>query len=154
MDLNLQFPAEWEKARAIKFALGYTSPGPRDFVGLAPLSARESRALYNFTRQLSPDLILSYHTQGQVIFWQYLDYEPVNSREIADALARVSGYSVESTPYESGFAGYKDWFISEYDRPGYTIEAGLGTNPLPLSQFDQIYKENRCLMTVAATIEG
>lgn len=154
VDLNLQFPAEWEKARAIKFSQGYTSPGPRDYVGQAPLSVRESRAIYEFTRQLLPDLILAYHTQGQVIYWQYLDYEPENSREIADALARVSGYSVESTPYGSGFAGYKDWFISEYDRPGYTIEAGLGTNPLPLSQFDEIYRDNRCLMTVAATIEG
>jgi g-D-glutamyl-meso-diaminopimelate peptidase len=153
VDLNLQFPAEWEKARSIKYAQGFTSPGPRDFVGLAPLSVRESRAIYEFTKQLDPKLILAYHTQGEVIYWQFMDYEPENSREIADALARVSGYSVESTPYNSAFAGYKDWFISEYDRPGYTIEAGRGVNPLPLSQFDKIYNDNRCLMTVAATIE-
>lgn len=149
-DLNLQFPANWEQARSIKFGQGYTSPGPRDYVGKAPLSARESKAIYDFTRQLSPELILAYHTQGKVIFWQYLDYEPENSREIADLLAAASGYRVESTPYESGFAGYKDWFISEFNRPGYTIEAGIGSNPLPLDQFDEIYADNRCLMTQAA----
>ena len=42
--------------------------------------------------------------------------------------------------------GYKDWFIKEYDRPGYTIEAGLGVNPLPMSQFETIYRANRPIL--------
>ena len=50
--------------------------------------------------------------------------------------------SLEETPSASGYAGYKDWFILEYDKPGYTIEAGLGTNPLPMSQFEKIYRDN------------
>lgn len=33
IDLNLQFPAGWEQAREIKFAQGFTSPAPRDYVG-------------------------------------------------------------------------------------------------------------------------
>lgn len=33
VDLNLQFPAGWEKAKEIKFSQGFTSPSPRDFVG-------------------------------------------------------------------------------------------------------------------------
>lgn len=33
IDLNLQFPAGWEEARRIKFAQGFTTPAPRDFVG-------------------------------------------------------------------------------------------------------------------------
>lgn len=24
-----------------------------------------------------------------------------------------------------GFAGYKDWFIQDFNKPGYTIEAGF-----------------------------
>jgi len=49
-DLNLNYPAGWEQARQNKFAQGFTSPAPRDFVGTAPLSAPESRAMYEFTR--------------------------------------------------------------------------------------------------------
>lgn len=49
---------------------------------------------------------------------------------------------MEETPTESGYAGYKDWFIQEYDRPGYTIEVGRGVNPLPMEQFEQIYEDN------------
>lgn len=36
-DLNLNYPAGWEEAKKIKYALGFTSPAPRDFVGGAPL---------------------------------------------------------------------------------------------------------------------
>ena len=150
VDLNLQYPAGWETARDNKFALGFVSPAPADYVGSAPLVASESRAMYDFTMSVSPALTLSYHSQGRVIYWKYADYEPPRSRQIAEAFAAVSGYSVEDTPYASGFAGYKDWFIQNFNRPGYTIEVGLGTNPLPLSQFDGIYSENLGILTYGA----
>ena len=43
VDLNLQYPAGWEQARAIKFAQGIVSPAPADYVGPAPLSVRGGR---------------------------------------------------------------------------------------------------------------
>lgn len=141
-DLNLQFPAGWENAREIKFAQGYRTPAPRDYVGEGPLTAPESAAVYEFTKNHDFSLILAYHTQGRVIYWRYLDYEPVNSYEIARYFSQVSGYAVEETPIQSGYAGYKDWFIQEYNRPGYTIEAGEGENPLPMTDFSGIYREN------------
>lgn len=142
IDLNLQFPAEWETARINKFAQGYTKPGPRDFVGNAPLEAPESLAIYNFTLSKNFSLILAYHTQGEVIYWKFLNYLPPNSYEIGRQFSNVSGYFLETTPYSSGFAGYKDWFIQNYNLPGYTIETGLGENPLPISQFQDIYDKN------------
>ena len=142
VDLNLQYPANWEEAKRIKFEQGFTSPAPRDFVGTAPLVAPESFAVYNFTRAHNFLLTLSYHSQGEIIYWKYLDYEPDRSREIAEYFGEVSGYAVEETPYASGFAGYKDWFIETYNRPGYTIEVGVGQSPLPVSQFPKIYSDN------------
>ena len=142
VDLNLQYPANWERAKEIKFSQGFTLPGPRDYVGTAPLTEPEARAVYNFTRNHDFKLTLSYHSQGEIIYWKYLDYEPENSRRIAEYFGEVSGYAVEETPYSSGFAGYKDWFIETYNRPGYTIEIGIGMSPLPLSQFSEIYKDN------------
>ncbi len=151
VDLNLQFPAGWENARKIKFAQGYTSPAPRDFVGEAPLSAVESINMYHFTTAHDFQLILAYHTQGEVIYWKYLDYEPERSRRIAEYFGKVSGYQVEETPYASGYAGYKDWFIEAYNRPGYTIEAGRGTNPLGMNQFQEIYDDNRLILVGGMT---
>ena len=150
VDLNLQYPAGWDTARAIKFAQGYDRPAPRDYVGDAPLTAPESAALAAFTEALDPALVLAYHTQGNVIYWKYLNFEPEGSRALAEQFAAVSGYAYEDTPYASGFAGYKDWFIQNFDRPGYTIECGLGENPLPLSQFESIWSANLGILTLAA----
>ena len=66
-------------------------------------------------------------------------------------MAQASGYRLADVPYNSAFAGYKDWFIQEFNRPGYTIEAGIGINPLPLSQFDEIYRDNLPILNIAAT---
>ena len=150
VDLNLQYPAGWRQAREIKFSQGFTRPGPRDYVGRAPLNQRESIALAGFTEFIDPALVLAYHTQGQVIYWQFRDYDIPGARELGEEFARISGYSLEDTPYESSFAGYKDWFIQNFRRPGYTIEVGLGENPLPLEQFDNIYRENVGILVTAA----
>ena len=149
VDLNLNYPAGWLQAREIKFTQGYTRPGPRDFVGRAPLDQRETRALAGYTRLIDPDLVLAYHSQGEVIYWQFGEEVP-GARELGERFAEISGYELADTPYESSFAGYKDWFIQEFRRPGYTIEVGTGDNPLPLSQFDKIYRDNLGILVTAA----
>ena len=150
VDLNLSYPAGWEKAKEIKFAQGYTLPGPRDYVGPFPLSEPESAAMAAFTKNNNFKLTISYHTQGNVIYWKFLDYRPENSYEIGKRMADASGYSLELTPSESGYAGYKDWFIQEWNRPGYTVECGIGTSPVPVSQFDEIYMANEPIMSIGA----
>ena len=150
VDLNLQYPAGWLQAREIKFGQGFNKPAPRDYVGRAPLNQRESIALAQYTEDIDPALVLAYHTQGKVIYWQFKDYKVPGARELAEEFARLSGYAMEDTPYESSFAGYKDWFIQNWRRPGFTIEVGSGENPLPLEQFDEIYKDNLGILVTAA----
>lgn len=142
VDLNLQFPAGWEQARQIKFSQGFTSPAPRDFVGDGPLVAPEALAVYNFTLNHNFDLIIAYHTQGKEIYWQFQNYATPRARTIGEQFSLVSGYRLAEVPFNSSFAGYKDWFLQEYRKPGYTVEAGIGQNPLPISQFDEIYNDN------------
>lgn len=150
VDLNLQYPARWKTAREIKFEQGFTQPGPRDYVGSAPLTAPESYALSQLTRRLNPDLTLSYHTQGEVIYWRFADYLPTGSLELGERLAEASGYTLETTPIFSANAGYKDWYIQTYNRPGYTIECGLGQSPLPLTQFPEIFRRNLGILILSA----
>ena len=150
VDLNLNYPAGWLQAREIKFAQGYTSPGPRDYVGRAPLDQMETRDLAELTEKLDPDLARAYHSQGKEIYWQFRDYDVPGAKELGEVMARVSGYALADTPYESSFAGYKDWFIQNFRRPGYTVEVGSGENPLPISQFPEIYRDNVPLLNIAA----
>ena len=150
VDLNLNYPAGWLQARENKFLQGFTKPAPRDFVGRAPLDQFETRALAGYTEAVDPALVLAYHTQGRVIYWQFQDYEVPGARELGERFAQVSGYALEETPFLSAFAGYKDWFIKYFRRPGYTIEVGEGENPLPISQFDEIYRDNLGILVTAA----
>lgn len=138
-DLNLNYPAGWEQAREIKFAQGFVSPAPRDFVGVAPLSAPESSAVHRYSLQNDFNITISLHTQGEEIYWQFLDYAPDYARILGLEMSSLSGYSLTNPAESSGYAGYKDWFLRNYRRPGYTVEAGRGINPLPISDFAEIY---------------
>lgn len=109
-------------------------------------------AVYNFTLQHNFKLILTYHSQGEVIYWQFQNYNPPNAYNIGTKFSIASGYLLDSTPYNSSFAGYKDWFIQNFNKPGYTIEVGLGANPLPISQFEQIYKDNLGILILGAIL--
>lgn len=136
VDLNNQYPAEWE----IEAARKPTEPSPRDYPGKAPLTEPEALALANLANERNFARVLAYHTQGRVIFWGFEGYEPEESEIIVNEFARVSGY--EPIRYVDSYAGYKDWFIQTFRRPGFTVELGLGVNPLPIEQFPQIYEEN------------
>ena len=150
VDLNLNYPAGWLMAREIKFSQGFTRPGPRDYVGRAPLGQLESRAMTEYTELLDPDLVLAYHAQGKEIYWQFQEYEVPGAQELGQLMADASGYRLADVPYNSSFAGFKDWFIQNFRRPGYTIEVGQGENPLPLEQFPEIYADNVSILTIAA----
>ena len=152
VDLNLQFPAGWQEAKKIKYNQGFTLPAPRDFVGEGPLTEPESLALYNFTLNHSFRLIISYHTQGQEIYWQFQDYAPKEAKEFGNIFSAVSGYTLTNPEFNSSFAGYKDWFLQEYRKPGYTIEAGLGQNPLPINQFNEIYNNNLGILVLSMVL--
>lgn len=152
VDLNRNYPASWEEAKAQEEALGIFGPGPTRYGGPYPLSEPESSAMVSFTRTHDFRLALAYHSQGRVIYWNYLNLAPPESLTIANAFARVSGYIVSDVPYEAAYAGYKDWFIQEYRRPGFTIEVGLGQNPLPISQFNTIYNDNEEILLLASLI--
>ena len=64
-------------------------------------------------------------------------------------MAAASGYALEDTPYASGHAGFKDWFLQVFKRPAFTIEAGLGENPLPTSQLPEITRALSAIFTAA-----
>ena len=74
-------------------------------------------------------IVIAFHTQGEEIYWNYQNINPPYGLDIANMFSNASGYTVANVPYNSSFAGYKYWFILQYKRPGYTIEAGLRRKP-------------------------
>lgn len=104
------------------------------------------------TERFDPALTLSWHSQGEVIYWQFQGRAPEGAREIGEFFARLSGYALAETPFASDFAGYKDWFLQDFRRPGYTVEVGRGVNPLPAEDLEEIYGRCRALLTMAALV--
>jgi len=152
VDLNHNFDAAWEESKEAAEAMGITGPGPTRYPGPYPESEPESRALADFTRGRDFRLVLAYHTQGEVIYWTFMGLEPPESKPIGERLAEASGYELAEPSGITAYGGYKDWFIKEFRRPGYTVEAGLGRNPLPVSQFRRIYADNLPLLLLASVI--
>ena len=147
VDLNNQFPANWEIEKERKES---KSPAPRDFPGERPLLEPEALAMAKLVENGNFDMVFAFHTQGEEFYWGYNGKEPEESLKIASILSSFSGYKAVRTI--DSHAGFKDWFIQEYNRPGFTIELGKGINPLPLSQFDKIYENVKGLFFSALTL--
>lgn len=152
VDPNLNYPAGWEEEHALEIEQGITGPAPRDYGGPAPLSEPESASMVNFTRQYNFRLVIAYHTQGEVIYYQYENLTPPESTRIVQLFSRASGYPALENPPEAYYAGYKDWFIQEFRRPGFTIEVGRGVNPIPISQFPTIYQQNEEILLLGTLV--
>ncbi|WP_291635202.1 M14 family metallopeptidase [Clostridium sp.] len=142
VDLNHNYDAMWQKSKDAEESYGVYGPGPTRYSGTAPESESESRAVADFTRKLDFRLVIAYHTQGEVIYWDYQNLASLEARKIGEIFSRLSGYELAETTGITSYSGYKDWFIEKYRKPGYTIEVGLGVNPLPISQFNKIYSDN------------
>lgn len=136
VDLNDQFPAFWEEERIRR---DVAKPGPMNYSGPAPLSEPEASAIAAFTLKHDFALVISLHTQGEEIYWNYRGFEPLRAAEIAEKFAAESGY--QAVFITDSDAGYKDWFIQQFRRPGFTVEAGYGKNPLPIEQVEAIYQK-------------
>ncbi|HYE83367.1 MAG TPA: M14 family metallopeptidase [Clostridia bacterium] len=152
VDLNRNYPASWEDAKAQEPQLGIDGPGPTRYGGPRALSEPESQTVVNFTRQHNFKLVIAYHTQGRVIYWLYKGIRPPRALAIARIFSNITGYAISEVPYEAAYAGYKDWFVEQYRRPGYTFEVGIGRNPLPISQFNTIYRENEEVLLLAPIV--
>ena len=96
--------------------------------------------------------MVALHSQGEEIYWQYGDKTPPHSLLIAQTMASVSGYRVAHPTGLASHGGFKDWFIHEFHRPGFTIEIGRGENPLPISDLFPIYDRLCEMLTLAAIL--
>ncbi|GIQ68156.1 LysM peptidoglycan-binding domain-containing protein [Xylanibacillus composti] len=144
VDLNDQFPAHWETERERRSPNG---PSPRDYAGEAPLSEPEAKALAVWTERMDFHCVVSLHTQGEEIYWNYRGYEPEEAEQLANRLASVSFY--RAVKLAGSDAGYKDWFIQRFRRCGFTVECGFGVNPLPAEQFPAMYERVSALLLEA-----
>ncbi len=150
VNLNIQYAANWEQA------VSEPKPHYEKYKGPEPESERESRALAELVRDLEPEMVLAYHSSGQVIYWQYdqQDAQLIRDQKIGQEIASLTGYLLAVEPREDSHAGFKDWFIHKYQKPGFTIEIGssVGDQSLPIAHFDQVWEKNKLVLLYVANL--
>ena len=142
VDLNHNYDALFEKGRTMAFAAGIYGPGKGQYSGEYPESEPETQAVVGLTKEINPDIVIAYHSQGEEIFYNFNGKYARGALEIAQTLARATGYQLIEADGLIDCSGYKDWVIEQFDIPAFTIEVGKGENPLPLTQFEKIFSDN------------
>ncbi len=143
VDINHNFDAGWAISKEQAARQGVDRPGPRRYPGPAPESEPETKAVTALCRHQHFRHMLALHSQGEEIYWQYGEHTPPQSRLMARVMGVASGYRVTAPTGMASHSGAKDWFIESFRRPGFTLELGLGVNPLPVEKFETIYAKAR-----------
>lgn len=147
VDLNVNFDADWGGGSQNVFC-----PAPANFVGYYPNSEREVNVLREFTLKNQPNITISYHTKGEVIYYGFTGLSPAQlSRDfaIAEKLRDVTGYEIIRTVNSTG--GYSDWVSRTLGVPAYTIEVGNvnWSHPIGVEYLPEIYEKNKEVPRVA-----
>ncbi len=140
VDLNHNYDAGFEIGKMFEQEQRI-EPGRSGYSGSFPESEPESHAVAEYTRRNNFSHVIAWHSQGEVIYWKYQNIVPRHTAEMLEYFCQKSGYLPEEAEGYTSYGGYKDWFIEAYDKPGFTVEIGLGENPLPDSQLDTIYQK-------------
>lgn len=147
VDLNRQYPANWESLKGV-----HSKPNYQFYKGSRPLEANEVKALVDFTYETKPEIAVSYHSSGNVLFWGIhhwgLTHTTIFTHDyysIAEKVSDITNYPIEEPEFHQQGGGFTDWFVEEFNKPALTVEIGslIEDNSLPLVAFPQIWERNR-----------
>lgn len=150
VDINHNFDAGFDVLQKLEQESGIYGPSPRQYGGKSPESEPETAALTALCRKEKIRHVLALHTQGEEIYWRYGDDTPPKAQRMAEIFAASTGYALEAPIGLASHGGFKDWFIKERRKPGFTFELGKGKNPLPACMLDEIYERVEEALMLAA----
>lgn len=148
VDINHNFNALWDILHDMEMREGINSPAPRRYGGAHAESEDETKALIRLCKELPIRHALAFHSQGEKIYWDYGEAVPPKAYLMAKIFAAITNYKLVKNEGLALHGGFKDWFISEFSRPAFTVEVGKGINPLPITELDNIYKKLEELLCV------
>ena len=141
VDLNHNYNAGFYEYKRIEAEAGIYGASPTRYSGEYPESEPECSALANYLRCTTPALVISLHSQGEVIYGS--ESGARGAREIGQRLSAACGYPLATPEGAAAYGGLCDWYSAEMGLPSFTFECGIGENPLPLSAGDGIYSRIR-----------
>ncbi len=134
VDLNHNYEYGFAEYKAIEYSRGITA-GKSLYSGEYPESEPESRLAASLVRILNPKAVVSLHSQGEEIY-----YAPSASRNAAQALAKLTGYTATLPTDTAAYGGLCDYAGYALGIPSFTLEIGRGSNPLPEADIPAVAK--------------
>lgn len=140
VDLNRNFAAFWEEYQCEK-----QKPSSEQYKGECPESEVETKFLTKLTRKEKFQATISYHSSGEVIYWDFGQQGKLreDTKKLAKIIGDTTGYELIEGWDTTAPAGYKDWVLLEMKIPSVTIEIGKGDSPLLEGEFPEIWKKNK-----------
>jgi len=149
IDLNRQYPANWNN---IKNNAGKASA--MNYKGSKPLETKENQALIKLTYEINPQIAISNHSTGRIIYWNFHTPELHYKRDarLASELSKLTGYSLVKPSANPSGGGYTDWFIQTFGKPAFTPEMAPYNNgePVATKYFEDEWRRHRNVMVWAA----
>ncbi|MBR6406189.1 MAG: hypothetical protein IKS18_08390 [Lachnospiraceae bacterium] len=146
VDINRNYSPGWESVQE------RAAPSSTFYKGTAPGSERETQAQIAIIESMSnPLMAISYHSYGDLVYWQYGQPEPLwsENQALAQHISNMTGQYLAGYSNEAGFS---NWCIIEKQLKSVTVETGTVPAPLPLSQFAELWEEHRYIWAMLATV--
>lgn len=146
VDINRNFDVGWSQLKS-----PYNSPSYMRYKGAYATSEAETIALVNLATARNYDCYISYHMQGNLIYYD----EPGNTKEVsslstdlAKTIASINHYrlvnlksAINGTDVQQG--GFTDWVQLALGKPACTVELGSALPPTVQGSVAKIYENNK-----------
>lgn len=151
IDLNRNFPYNFKS---------YGDVNKGTFTGDEAASAKETKVIIAETEKLKKKydsnlLILNYHAQGQVLFWDYYgdDSDVANKiTQMTDIAQKTTGYRKIISDGEPSFGNYREYVMNGLGIPSITVEVGSGGSPVNKKYYKSTFEKNKFLVLREAQI--
>ena len=119
-------------------------PASQGFAGVRTESEKETKAVVKYLKKINPFMVLSYHTKGEEIYFEYFQTGEalVRDRLIAERFSNSTGYKIKNVQSVSS-GGLKDYVVSRLKIPSLTIECGSDELSHPITELYDIFLRNK-----------
>lgn len=145
VDLNNQFNNNF------KYIKKYRKGAYAGYGGKKPVSEAESKALVKLVNDVKPKAVVNYHAMGNVIYCNYGASKKMQAKvyKLSGEIRDLTGYHYMGLDTAPGFA---NWLVCKKGIPSCTVEIGKNTAPVPISQFETVWKQNKDVMAASARL--
>ena len=153
VDLNRNWDCNWANKEGADYACSENYNGPY------PESEKETKIIKKEIETLKPDVIISYHSNGEVIYWDFLQSGNLQKQcyNLFKTVNGLTGYASAENPSADGakpsedlYPCFGDWVAHIKKTPTLTIETGTATCPMEAKHFPDIWKKNQHVLPAVA----